>query len=67
MRREGSYIYEEFMPTGGTDVKVYLFSRILLFLKLFFIFLDGYSIVEYELSNLIETFHYRRFYCTKQK
>lgn len=22
MRREGSYIYEEFMPTGGTDVKV---------------------------------------------
>lgn len=22
MRRDGSYIYEEFMPTGGTDVKV---------------------------------------------
>lgn len=22
MRRGGSYIYEEFMPTGGTDVKV---------------------------------------------
>lgn len=22
VRREGSYIYEEFMPTGGTDVKV---------------------------------------------
>ena len=22
MRREGSYIYEEFLPTGGTDVKV---------------------------------------------
>lgn len=24
VRREGSYIYEEFMPTGGTDVKVWL-------------------------------------------
>lgn len=23
VRREGSYLYEEFMPTGGTDVKVY--------------------------------------------
>ncbi|KAJ7538636.1 hypothetical protein O6H91_11G057700 [Diphasiastrum complanatum] len=23
IRREGSYLYEEFMPTGGTDVKVY--------------------------------------------
>ncbi|KAK4477635.1 hypothetical protein RD792_016874 [Penstemon davidsonii] len=23
VRREGSYVYEEFMPTGGTDVKVY--------------------------------------------
>ncbi|CAD6229623.1 unnamed protein product [Miscanthus lutarioriparius] len=23
VRRDGSYIYEEFMPTGGTDVKVY--------------------------------------------
>lgn len=23
VRREGSYIYEEFMPTGGTDVKVH--------------------------------------------
>ncbi|URE18201.1 acid phosphatase, partial [Musa troglodytarum] len=23
VRRESSYIYEEFMPTGGTDVKVY--------------------------------------------
>ncbi|GBG59071.1 hypothetical protein CBR_g24415 [Chara braunii] len=23
VRRTGSYIYEEFMPTGGTDVKVY--------------------------------------------
>ncbi|XP_024978102.1 inositol hexakisphosphate and diphosphoinositol-pentakisphosphate kinase VIP2-like [Cynara cardunculus var. scolymus] len=23
VRREGCYIYEEFMPTGGTDVKVY--------------------------------------------
>ncbi|CAL0321760.1 unnamed protein product [Lupinus luteus] len=23
VRREGSYIYEQFMPTGGTDVKVY--------------------------------------------
>ncbi|KAJ4828401.1 Inositol hexakisphosphate and diphosphoinositol-pentakisphosphate kinase vip2 [Turnera subulata] len=23
VRREGAYIYEEFMPTGGTDVKVY--------------------------------------------
>ncbi|KAK1432837.1 hypothetical protein QVD17_09739 [Tagetes erecta] len=23
VRRENSYIYEEFMPTGGTDVKVY--------------------------------------------
>ncbi|KAF6159900.1 hypothetical protein GIB67_032984 [Kingdonia uniflora] len=23
VRREASYIYEEFMPTGGTDVKVY--------------------------------------------
>ena len=23
VQREGSYIYEEFMPTGGTDVKVY--------------------------------------------
>lgn len=22
VRRGGSYIYEEFMPTGGTDVKV---------------------------------------------
>jgi hypothetical protein len=22
VRRDGSYIYEEFMPTGGTDVKV---------------------------------------------
>lgn len=22
VRREGSYLYEEFMPTGGTDVKV---------------------------------------------
>lgn len=22
VRRSGSYIYEEFMPTGGTDVKV---------------------------------------------
>ena len=55
------------MPTGGTDVKVYLFSRILLFLNLFFILLDGYSIVEYELSDLIETFHCYRFYCTEQK
>lgn len=26
MRREGSYIYEEFKPTGGTDVKVVDFS-----------------------------------------
>jgi len=23
VRRKGSYIYEEFLPTGGTDVKVY--------------------------------------------
>jgi hypothetical protein len=23
VRRDGSYLYEEFMPTGGTDVKVY--------------------------------------------
>jgi inositol hexakisphosphate/diphosphoinositol-pentakisphosphate kinase len=23
IRRNGSYIYEEFMPTDGTDVKVY--------------------------------------------
>ncbi|KXZ56516.1 hypothetical protein GPECTOR_1g463 [Gonium pectorale] len=23
VRRDGSYIYEEFLPTGGTDVKVY--------------------------------------------
>ncbi len=22
VRRDGSYIYEEFLPTGGTDVKV---------------------------------------------
>jgi inositol hexakisphosphate/diphosphoinositol-pentakisphosphate kinase len=22
VRREGSFIYEEFLPTGGTDVKV---------------------------------------------
>ncbi|XP_004300208.1 PREDICTED: inositol hexakisphosphate and diphosphoinositol-pentakisphosphate kinase 1-like [Fragaria vesca subsp. vesca] len=26
VRREGSYIYEEFMPTGGTDVKVVQFG-----------------------------------------
>jgi hypothetical protein len=26
VRREGSYIYEEFKPTGGTDVKVVKFS-----------------------------------------
>lgn len=33
MRRESSYIYEEFMPTGGTDVKVvYQFSYVLLLL-----------------------------------
>lgn len=25
VRREGSYIYEEFLPTGGTDVKVIFF------------------------------------------
>lgn len=23
VRRDGSFIYEEFLPTGGTDVKVY--------------------------------------------
>lgn len=23
VRKEGSYIYEEFLPTGGTDVKVH--------------------------------------------
>ncbi|XP_019709957.1 inositol hexakisphosphate and diphosphoinositol-pentakisphosphate kinase VIP2 isoform X2 [Elaeis guineensis] len=27
VRHEGSYIYEEFMPTGGTDVKVYTVGR----------------------------------------
>lgn len=27
VRREGSYIYEEFMPTGGTDVKVRYLSQ----------------------------------------
>lgn len=33
VRRESSYIYEEFMPTGGTDVKVvYQFSYVLLLL-----------------------------------
>lgn len=30
VRREGSYIYEEFMPTGGTDVKVIQFEFMLL-------------------------------------
>lgn len=30
VRRDGSYIYEEFMPTGGTDVKVICFEFILL-------------------------------------
>jgi inositol hexakisphosphate/diphosphoinositol-pentakisphosphate kinase len=28
VRREGSYIYEEFMPTGGTDVKVRYLSQV---------------------------------------
>ncbi|GJN23698.1 hypothetical protein PR202_gb11367 [Eleusine coracana subsp. coracana] len=28
VRREGSYIYEEFMPTGGTDVKVQYLSQV---------------------------------------
>ena len=23
VRREGSYVYEEFLATGGTDIKVY--------------------------------------------
>lgn len=34
MRREGSYIYEEFMPTGGTDVKVVLLFKGYIFLFL---------------------------------
>ncbi|RZR76698.1 hypothetical protein BHM03_00001576 [Ensete ventricosum] len=38
VRRESSYIYEEFMPTGGTDVKVvYQFSCVLLLLDNVFV------------------------------
>jgi hypothetical protein len=29
VRTEGSYIYEEFLPTGGTDVKVCLLTWLL--------------------------------------
>ena len=29
VRKTGSYIYEEFMPTDGTDVKVYYVTDIL--------------------------------------
>lgn len=28
VRRDGSYIYEEFLATGGTDVKVCLISQL---------------------------------------
>jgi len=32
VRREGSYIYEEFMPIGETDVKVWQFLYLCCFL-----------------------------------
>lgn len=38
VRREGSYIYEEFMPTGGTDVKVRYLSQVPLSTDMWFKF-----------------------------
>ena len=38
VRREGSYIYEEFLPTWGTDVKVLilmLLDKLIIFLSMF--------------------------------
>jgi len=35
VRRYGSYIYEEFMPTGGTDVKVANLANLLLHIFLY--------------------------------
>jgi hypothetical protein len=48
VRREGSYIYEEFMPTGGTDVKVWQFEIYVFF---FFFCVDDY------ISVFSDTFH----------
>ena len=48
MRREGSYIYEEFMPTGGTDVKVWQFENFIFFV---FLCVDDY------IFGFFDTYH----------